>query len=176
MNTLIKRSLIILPTIALAGLVASGMAMADSKGDHDGWGEIGGKSYSNMGAKGAKKMLRYMDKALDLTDAQEDAIKDIMKDQHEGMSGGHQAMAAHFSELAQLKSGSNAYIAKAKVIGALQGEAMGQRLIDRANTEAQISDVLTPEQVKKYQVMHGEMTEKRAERMEKHTKKDDHSD
>jgi Spy/CpxP family protein refolding chaperone len=176
MNTLIKRSLIILPTIALAGLMASGMAMADSQGDHGGWGEMGGKSYSNMGAKGAKKMLRNMDKALDLTDAQEDAIKDIMTGQYEGATGGREAVAAHLTELAQLESGSDAYIAKAKAIGALQGEAMGQRLIDRANTEAQILDVLTPEQVEKYQQMRDKMAERRAERMEKHTKKDDQSD
>jgi Spy/CpxP family protein refolding chaperone len=175
MNALIKRGLIIVPTIALASLVASGMAMAHSKGDHDGWWEMGGKSYSNMGAKRAKKMLRHMGKALDLTDAQEDAIKDIMTGQNEGTTGGREAMAADLTELAQLESGSDAYIAKAKAIGALQGEAMGQRLIDQANMEAQVLSVLTPEQVEKFQVMHDEMTERRAEHMQKHEKKGDHS-
>jgi Spy/CpxP family protein refolding chaperone len=167
MNPFIKRSLIFVPTIALACLVAAGMAMADSKWDHGGWGEMGGNR-SDM-------MVRYMSKVLDLTDAQQGAIKDIMKGQHEVMSGGHQAMAAQLSDLSQLDLGSDAYIAKAKEIGALHGEAMGQRLIDQANMEAQVLSLLTPEQVEKFQVMHDEMIEKRAEHMQKHDKKGDHS-
>ena len=196
MNALIKRSLIIVPTIALAGLVTAGMAMADSKGDHGGSGKMGGKyfhyscvhngshdgnkeghgdKYGKKGGNRSDMMVRYMSKALDLTDAQQGAIKDIMKGQHEGMSGDHQATAAQLSDLAQLDSGSDAYIAKAKEIGALQGEAIGQRLIDRANMEAQVLSVLTPEQVEKFQVIHDEMTEKSAEHMQKHDKKGDHS-
>jgi Spy/CpxP family protein refolding chaperone len=196
MHALIKRSLITVPTIALAGLVAAGMAMADSKGDHGGWGEMGdkyfhhscdlkeshggdekghGHKYGKKGGNRGDMVVRYMSKVLDLTDAQQGAIKDIMKGQHEGMSGGHQSMSAQLADLAQLDSGSDAYIAKAKEIGALQGEAMGQRLIDQANMEAQVLSVLTPEQVEKFQVMHDEMTEKRAEHMQNHDKKGDHS-
>jgi Spy/CpxP family protein refolding chaperone len=163
MRTLIKRGLIFVPTVVLAGLMASGMAMAHSKDDHGGWGKMGGKSYAHMGAKHANKMVRHMAKALDLTDAQEDAIKDIMKgqhDQHKESTGGRQAMTDQFSELEQLESGSDAYIAKAKEIGALRGAAFGQRLIDRANVEAQILEVLTPEQVEKFQQMRDEMAEK----------------
>jgi len=178
----------IVPTVVLVGLVGAGIAMADGKGEHGGWGKMGGKGWHHGGGeggeqegyghKGGKKgdmMISHMTKDLDLTDAQESAIKDIMKGQHKGASGGHQAMAAQFLELEQLESGSDAYIAKAKAIGTLQGQAMGQRLIERANMEAQITDVLTPEQVEQYQQMRNEMADKRAEHMEKHGKKGDHS-
>ena len=178
----------IVPTLALVGLVGAGMAMADGKGEHGGWGKMGGKGYHHgdahdggqegYGHKGDKKggmMARRMSKALDLTDAQESAIEDIIKGQHKGASDGHQAMAAQLLELEQLESGSDAYIAKAKAIGTLQGQAMGQRLIDQANIEAQIKDVLTPEQVEQYQEMRSEMADKRAEHMEKRGKKGDHS-
>ena len=167
MNAFIKRSLIIVPTIALAGLVATGMAMAGNQGDHGGWGKMGGNR-SDM-------MVGRMSTALNLTDAQESAVKDIMKGQHKGQSGGHQAMAVQFSELGQLESGSDAYIAKAKSIGALQGEAMGRRLIERANVEMQIVDLLTPEQVEQYQQMRNNMADKRAEHMGNLGKKGNHS-
>ena len=150
--------------------------MADGKGCHHDGGEGGEQEgYGHKGGKKGGMMMRHMAKALDLTDAQKSAIKDIMKDQRNGASGGHQAMAAQLLELGQLESGSDAYIAKAKAIGMLQGQAMGQRLIDRANVEAQITDVLTPEQVEQYQQMRNEMADKRAEHMENRGKKGDHS-
>ena len=175
----------IVPAIMLVGLVGAGMAMADGKGEHGGWGKMGGKichqdggeqeGYGHKGGKKGDMMIRHMTKSLDLTDAQESVIKDIMKGQHKGASGGHQAMAAQLLELEQLESGSDAYIARAKAIGTLQGQAMGQRLIEQANIETQITDVLTPEQVEQYQQMRNEMSDKRAEHMEKRGKKSDHS-
>jgi len=188
MKTYIKRSLIIVPTIMLVSLVGAGMAMADGKGEHGGWGKMGGKGchqdggegveqegYGHKGGKKGDMMIRHMTKSLDLTDAQESAIKDIMKGQHKGAPGGHQAMATKLLELDQLESGSDAYIAKAKAIGTLQGQAMGQRLIEQANIEAQITDVLTPDQVEQYQQMRNEMADKGTEHMEKRGKKGDHS-
>ena len=165
--------------------------MANGTGEYGGWGKMGGKGchhnggvggdgveqegYGHKGGKKGGMMLRHMAKALDLTDAQKSAIKDIMKGQRNSASGGHQAMVAQLLELQQLESGSDAYIAKARAIGAIQGQALGQRLIDRANIEVQITDVLTPEQVEKYQQMRNEMAYKRAEHMEKRSKKSDHS-
>ena len=175
----------IVPAIMLIGLVGAGMAMADGKGEHGGWGKMGGKAchqdggeqegYGHKGGKKGDMMIRHMTKSLDLTDAQESAIKDIMKGQHKGAPGGHQAMATKLLELDQLESGSDAYIAKAKAIGTLQGQAMGQRLIEQANIEAQITDVLTPDQVEQYQQMRNEMADKGTEHMEKRGKKGDHS-
>ena len=62
-----------------------------------------------------------------------------------------------FGQLAKLDSGSDAYIAKAQEIGTLQGESMGQRLIDQGNTEVKIMELLTPEQSEKYQQRHNKM-------------------
>jgi len=176
MNKSIKRALIIIPSIALAGIFATGAVMADGKDCKRGNGHDG-KGYEGMGHKGGKKggiMAHRMAKKLDLTDAQQDAIKDIMQAQHQGANGGHQDMAAALAELAQLEAGSDAYIAKAKAIGATQGEAMAQRLINKADVEQQVKALLTPEQLEKYQAMHAEMAEHRAERMQNHNKK--HSD
>ena len=186
MKALIKRGLIIVPALVLAGVMAAGAAMADTKDDHRSWGAMGGQdSYHghNEGKNGGRtvdKMIQHMSKALDLTDAQEDAIKDTIKGQHKGQHNAivvanRQAMAKHFSELAQLESGSEAYIAKAKAIGALQGKAIAQGLIDRASIQKQVMDLLTPEQVQKFQVMSNKMIQKRASHMDNHYKKGDHS-
>ncbi|MCS5558582.1 MAG: Spy/CpxP family protein refolding chaperone [Oceanospirillaceae bacterium] len=177
MNKSIKRALIIIPSIALAGVFATGAVMADGKDCKRGNGHDG-KGKQSMGHKGGKKggmMAHRMAKKLDLTDAQQDAIKDIMQAQHQDASGQHQAMAAALAELAQLEAGSDAYIAKAKAIGAIQGDAMAQRLINKADVEQQVQALLTPEQLKKYQTMHAAMAERRAERMQKHHNNADHT-
>ena len=164
--------------------MATGLSIAASKGEHRGWGHLGGMSClhgagheieNHWGGKKSDMRAGHLVKGLDLTGAQKDAIKGIMKSQHQAMSVNHQAMAAHLLELAKLASGSDAYIAKAKAIGALHGEAMGQGLIKHANIEAQILALLTLEQVEQYKQMHDEMSAKRAEHMQKHDKKANHS-
>jgi Spy/CpxP family protein refolding chaperone len=181
MKALIKRGLIIVPTIALAGVMAAGVTIADSKDDNIGWGVMGGqdsyhgRSHGDNDGHSIDRMTRHMSKALDLTGAQQAAIKDIMKGQRTGDGvANRQVMEMHFSELAQLQSGSDAYTAKAKEIGALQGEAIGQGLIDRANMQTQVMAVLTPEQVEEFQLMRDKMADKRASHMGKHHKKGDH--
>ena len=156
----------IVPTIVLVGLVGISMAMADGKGCHHGDTQhTDQKSHAFKDGKQGHKMVRRIAKSLDLTEAQEGAIKHIMKSQHQGALGDQRAMGAQLLELRQLESGTDAYIAKATAIGTLHGQNMVQRLIERANVEAQIVDVLTPEQVEQYQVMRDEMADKRAEHM-----------
>lgn len=181
MNKVIKRTLIIVPALALAGALAAGTAMASGWGDHEGWGHKGGNmgghgggGFMGMGHKGAMMGHRMASK-LDLTEAQEDAMKDIMQSQHQGAEGGREAMVVQMSELAQLESGSAAYAAKAQTIGAIQGEAMTQRLISMASMEQQVLSLLTPEQAETYQTMRAERAEHMAEGMQKHCKKGNHS-
>ena len=164
--------------------MATGLSIAAGKGEHGGWGHMGGMSYHHgaghevehhWGGKKSDMRVGHLAKALDLTDAQKDAIKGIMKTQHQAMSVSHQAMNGHLLELSKLASGSDAFIAKAKAIGALHGEAMSQGLIEHASAEVQILALLTLEQVKQYKQMHDEMAAKRAEHMQKHEKKANHS-
>lgn len=166
MNKSIKRALIIIPSIALAGIFATGAVMADGKGcHHSDTQHTDQKSYAYKGGKQGHKMVRRIANSLDLTEAQEGTIKHIMKSQHKGALGDQRAMAAQLIELRQLESGTDAYIAMATAIGTLHGQDMAQRLIERANVEAQIVDVLTPEQAEQYQAMRDEMADKRAEHM-----------
>jgi len=145
--------------------VGAGLALADDKdcehGAQDSRAQMDGKHsrYGKHGHKQGEKMMRRMVKSLDLTEVQEDAIKDLMQAQYDGMYHEHNVMTQELKQLSQLDSGSDAYIAKAKEIGALQGESMAQRLIQRAGVQSQIMDFLTPEQVEQYQEMHNEMAD-----------------
>ena len=85
-KTYIKRSLYIVPTIALAlvGLMVTGLSIAASKGEYGGWGHMGGKSCHHgvghetedyWGGKKTDMRMGHLAKVLDLTDAQKNAIK-----------------------------------------------------------------------------------------------------
>jgi len=142
--------------------VGAGLALADDKdcehGNQDSRAQMDGK-HDKHSHKQGEKMMRRMVKSLDLTEVQEDAIKDLMQAQYDGMYHEHNVMTQELKQLSQLDSGSDAYITKAREIGALQGESMAQRLIQRAGVQSQIMDFLTPEQVEQYQEMHNEMAD-----------------
>jgi Spy/CpxP family protein refolding chaperone len=166
------------------GLMAAGLSIAANKGEHGGWGHTGGQSCHHgaghetedyWGGKKSDMRVDHLAKVLDLTDAQKNAIQAIMKSQHQARSVSHQAVGKHLAELAQLASGSDAFSVKAKEIGALHGEATSQGLIEHAHAELQVLALLTLEQVEQYKQMHAEMAEKRAQHMQNHNKKANHS-
>jgi len=132
----IKRSLMILPTLGLVGLIGIGLAIADSKkefkGDnkidsqgchHDASHSADQEGYGPKSDNESATMIRHMTKVLDLTEAQESAIKTIITGQDES---------------------------------AVEGD----ELLKNANVEMQITELLTPEQVEQYQLMRKKMTKK----------------
>ena len=132
----IKRSLMILPTLGLVGLIGIGLAIADSKkefkGDnkidsqgchHDASHSADQEGYGPKSDNESATMIRHMTKVLDLTEAQESAIKKIITGQDESAEE-------------------------------------GDELLKNANVEMQITELLTPEQVEQYQLMGKKMTKK----------------
>ena len=95
----------ILPTLGLVGLIGIGMAMADSKKEFRGDNKIDSQgchhdaSYSTKQAGYGLKsdnesatMIRHMTKVLDLTEAQEGAIKKIITGQDESAVEGDELL------------------------------------------------------------------------------------
>ena len=132
----IKRSLMILPTLGLVGLIGIGMAMADSKKEfrsdnkidsqgchHDASHSADQKGDGLKSDNESATIIRHMTKVLDLTEAQEGAIKKI-------------------------------------IIGQDEFTNEGEELLKNANVEMQIMELLTPEQVEQYQLMRKKMTKK----------------
>ena len=123
-------------------------------------------AYDHGAGQKSGMRLSRLAKVLDLTEAQEGAFKAFMRTQHQNASSRHQAIKARLLELEQLELGGSAYIAKAQAIGVLHGKAMAQALIERAQVEGQILDLLTLEQLQQYQHLRDEMAHKWLQQMQ----------
>ena len=155
--------------LGLLVLLVSGLTQADSKKDCMAAAAIGSHgcqhadeliAYDHGAGQKRGMRLSRLAKVLDLTEAQENAFKGFMRTQHQNTSSRQQAIKARLLELEHLELGGRAYIAKAQAIGDLHGKAMAQALIERAQVEGQIVDLLTPEQLQQYQQLRDEMAHK----------------
>jgi Spy/CpxP family protein refolding chaperone len=112
---------------------------------HGGCDGMGMKSgYGHHGMSG-DVMPRYL-KRLDLTEAQRDRIFDIMHAQAPIMRNTAKTMQKAQSDLRDLTAAPDFSEAKAKELANAAAAAMGEMALNRAKTERQVFDVLTPEQ------------------------------
>ena len=166
MNKLMKSILVMVPAVALVGgLSTSAMA------DNDGWGKRGDKGGENCdhgdkkGKRGDKmggeRMVKMMSKKLDLTDAQETEMNELMERQGSVKEGHQMANGAMYDELAKLEVGTDAYNAQVDKIADAHASMMAAGMKARAQMQADIMNILNDEQKAEYQ----EMMEKFQERM-----------
>ena len=113
-------------------------------GGCDGMGAKASFGHHGMGGDGIPRQLRR----LDLTEAQRDRIFDIMHAQAPTMRNTAKAMQKAQSDLRDLTAAPDFSEAKAKQLADAAAAAMGQMALNRAKTERQVYDVLTPEQRK----------------------------
>lgn len=113
-------------------------------GGCDGMGMKSGYGHPGMGGDG---MPRYLNR-LDLTEAQRDRIFDIMHAQAPIMRNTAKAMQKAQSDLRDLTAAPDFSEAKARELANAAAAAMGEMALNRAKTERQVFDVLTPEQRK----------------------------
>lgn len=116
------------------------------QGGCDGMGAKAGFGHHGMGM-GGDAMPRHLNR-LDLTEAQRDRIFDIMHAQAPIMRNTAKAMHKAQSDLRDLTAAPDFSEAKAKELADAAAAAMGQMALNRAKTERQVFDVLTPEQRK----------------------------
>ncbi len=133
--------------VALALPLASS-AVAEPKGAMrggcDGMGMKAGFGHHGMGGDALPRHLNR----LDLTEAQRDRIFDIMHAQAPNQRNAAKAMHKAQSDLRDLTAAPDFSEAKAKELADAAAAAMGQMALNRAKTERQVFDVLTPEQRK----------------------------
>lgn len=113
-------------------------------GGCDGMGMKSGYGHPGMGGDG---MPRYLNR-LDLTEAQRDRIFDIMHAQAPTMRNAAKAMQKAQGDLRDLTAAPDFSEAKASELANAAAAAMGEMALQRARTERQVFDVLTPEQRK----------------------------
>lgn len=135
-----------------AGLATSALAQRPGGGfgRHHGW------------------MLKHMTKALNLTEAQQTQIKNIMAD-------GEAKTRPLMQQLRQNEQAENANMngtfneTEARAFAGKQAQITTDLIVEKQRTQSQIYAVLTPEQRQKAQQLMQERQQHRQERMKKHT-------
>lgn len=173
MNKLMKSILVMVPAVALVGgLSTSAMA------DNDGWGKRGDKAencdHGDRGDKkgkrgdkmrggdmGGERMVKMMSKKLDLTDAQEAEMTELMERQGDVKEGHQAATGAMYDELAKLEVGTDTYNAQVDKIAEAHASMMAAGMKVRAQMQADIMNILNDDQKAEYQ----EMLDKLKDRM-----------
>ncbi|MDR0776382.1 MAG: Spy/CpxP family protein refolding chaperone [Azonexus sp.] len=139
------KRLAIAAAVALA-LPLSASAFAGQKGAMyggcGGMGDQAGFAHPGMGGDG---LPRYLYR-LNLTEAQRDRIFDIMHAQAPTLRNNMKAVYKARSDLRALTTAPDFSEAKAKELANAAATAMGEMALNRAKTERQVIDVLTPEQ------------------------------
>jgi Spy/CpxP family protein refolding chaperone len=108
----------------------------------DGMGAKAGYGHHGMGGDGIPRQLRR----LDLSEAQRDRIFDIMHAQAPTLRDTAKAMHKAQNDLRELTAAPDFSEAKAKQLANAAAAAMGEMALNRAKTERQVYEVLTPEQ------------------------------
>jgi len=117
------------------------------------------------GMKGMKGMQR-MAQDLNLSDAQQQKIKQIRSDSHDTMKAMRESMMANRDAMQKLDPSAADFIAKSDKLAAEKGALVEGMMKARAATQSEINAVLTPEQRIKHAQLHKQRMEKRKQRQE----------
>lgn len=113
------------------------------------------------------EQLPPMLRRLELSDAQRDQIRELMRSQSETMRAGAEAHRKTHDELRQLPMSDNYSEAKLKALAEASGKAAAEMAELRARTARQLHQLLTPEQRQQLAKMSEQRMERREERMER---------
>jgi protein CpxP len=143
-----------LATGALALMLSAGAALAQTAPSFHGRGEgvFGGPKFGFFGHQ------------LDLTDAQKTQIKEIMTKEKPTLKPLMLQLGQSRSQLRQLELNSTFDEAQARTIAAQQTQTMTELAVQRARVEAELIQVLTPDQKTKLT----QLWQQREQRMLKH--------
>jgi protein CpxP len=112
----------------------------------------------------SEHMLEHMTRDLDLSDAQQAQAKEIIAKEKPGMQALFQQMHQGHQAMMQLVTSGNFDENKARDIASQQSQAMIQMEVQKAKTEAELFQLLTPDQkTKAVQLMNEHM-----QRMQRH--------
>jgi protein CpxP len=94
----------------------------------------------------SERMLQHMTEYLNLTDAQQSQIKELMAKQKPAMQPLFQQMAQSHQQMLQLVTSGNFDESKARDIASQQAQTVTAMEVQKASLEAQIYQLLTPDQ------------------------------
>ena len=143
-----------LASAALAIVLTAGAALAQNAGPMHG----------HRGGAFGSPMFGFFGRQLDLSDAQKAQIKDIMTKERPTLKPLMQQLGNSQSQLRQLEMGSFDE-AQARTIATQQSQTMTELAVQRARVEAEMIQVLTPDQKSKL----AEMWQKHEQRRMQHS-------
>jgi Spy/CpxP family protein refolding chaperone len=133
----LTRTKILMTALALALLAAVAVSQTEK------WGHMHGDGMAG------EHMLSFMTDYLDLTDAQQAQVKDIMAKAKPSMQSFAQQMAQTHVDIAQVVHSGSFDEAKVRSLAAQQSQAMQEMIVQKARIDSQIFQVLTPDQKSK---------------------------
>ncbi|HET7208965.1 MAG TPA: Spy/CpxP family protein refolding chaperone [Terriglobales bacterium] len=146
----------ILATVAAVLLVAAGIAVSQT-----GFGEHG-MHHGGFGFEG--KMLRMMTHALNLTDAQQAQVKQIIAAEKPNLLPLIQQTTQGRQQIMQQVTSGNFDEAKVRSLAIQQSQTQTELTVERAKIESQIFNILTPDQKTKAV----ELLQRHEQRMQQH--------
>lgn len=118
---------------------------------------------TGFGGFGARMLGFYAD-YLDLTDAQQAQVKDILMKEKPTVLPLIQQLAQAHQQMSQYEQAGNFDEAKVRALASQQSQTMTELLVQKARIKSELTAVLTPEQKDKM----AKLEARRAARMQKH--------
>jgi len=109
-------------------------------------------------------MLAFYAHKLDLTDAQQSQLKDIMAKEKPALKPLFQQLSQSRHQMRQLEEADTFNEAQVRTLAAQQSQAMTELIVQKARIESEMLQVLNPDQKTKFK----EMMDKREQRMMDH--------
>jgi len=109
-------------------------------------------------------MLAFYAHKLDLTDAQQSQVKDILAKEKPALKPLFVQLAQTNHQIRQLEEGENFNEAQVRTLAAQQSQTITELIVQKARIESEMLQVLTPDQKTKFK----EMMDKHEQRMMNH--------
>ncbi len=144
----VSRTKIIVAALALTLVAAVAVSQTVVKHHHEGmaWGggPMGGGPFGGH-------MLRFFTDYLDLTDAQQSQIKDILAKERPTVQPLFEQLRQSHHELRQIAESGAFDEAKTRSLAAQQSQTLTELIVQKTRIESELFQVLTPEQKTKMQ-------------------------
>lgn len=121
-------------------------------------------SYGRGGGMFGEHMLAFYAHRLDLTDAQQSQLKDIMAREKPALKPLFLQLSQTRHQMRQLEEGDNFNEAQVRTLAAQQSQTITELIVQKARIESEMLQVLNPDQKTKFK----EMMDKREQRMMDH--------
>jgi len=121
-------------------------------------------AYRHGGGMFGEHMLAFYAHRLDLTDAQQAQVKDIMAKEKPALKPLFLQLAQTKHQMRQLEEGDNFNEAQVRTLAAQQSQTIIELIVQKARIESEMLQVLNPDQKTKFK----EMMDKHEQRMMNH--------